>query len=285
MKNIFLFIQRYFVLICFCILQIICFVLLSGSSKTHEAFFASRVNEVTGKVNKQYYGFREYFSLKQTNKELADENARLKNLLKANFETPDTSLVIKIDTLTKDTLNRFRRFTYLPAKVVGNSINTKTNYLMLYRGSLQGVKKDMSVVSANGIVGRVIEVSENYCKVMSLLHQNSKVSAMVKKNNTSGDIEWDGNDPHFVTMQKVSKSANVVIGDTIVTSTYSAAYPANEMVGKVVEIKNDPAASFYILKIKTATNFFNIQFVNIIKNAGYEEQTTLIQKKDSKNNE
>lgn len=259
--------------------------MLSRSSKTHEAFFASRINEVTGKVNGQYYGFREYFSLKQTNKELAEENARLKNQLKYNFDAPDTSLIVKIDSLTKDTTNRFRKFTYLPAKVVGNTIGSSTNYLMLYRGSKQGVQKDMSVVSTNGIVGVITEVSENYCKVMSLLHRNTRVSAMVKKNNTSGDIEWDGTDPHFVTMRKVSKSANVIVGDTVVTSNYSASYPSNEMVGKVVAIKNDPAASFYILKIKTATNFFNIQYVNIIKNVGYQEQITLTQKKDPKINE
>jgi rod shape-determining protein MreB len=119
-------------------------------------------------------------------------------------------------------------------------------------------------------------------KVMSLLHHNSGVSAMLQKSKSSGDIFWDGNDPHFVTMRKVSKSANVKIGDTVVTSTYSSNYPSGIMIGTVVEVKPDPAASFNNLKLKTSTNFFNIQYVYVIKNTRHDEQTSLSNKKDAK---
>lgn len=259
--------------------------MLSGSSKTHQAFFASAANEVTGGINKKYYGFREYFSLKETNKQLADENARLRNLLKADFTAPDSTSIVQVDSLVKDSLNRYRKFTFLPAKVVGNTITSNTNYIMLERGSKQGVTKDMSVISPQGIVGVVVEVSDNYSKVMSLLHKFSKVSAMLQKGNTSGDVEWDGNDPHYITMRKVSKGAKVAIGDTVVTSTYSANFPSNIMVGTVVEIKPDPAASFYNLKLKTATNFFNLQYAYLVQNIRFAEQNELAKKKDTKINE
>ncbi len=256
--------------------------MLSNSSKTHEAFFASAANEVTGGINKKYYGFKEYFSLKQINKQLAEENALLKNQLISNYDIPDTSVLVVTDSLIRDTLNRPRKYIYLPAKVVGNSVVSNANFLMLERGSKQGIQIDMAVVSPQGIVGVVREVSENYCKVMSLLHHNSGVSAMLQKSKSSGDIFWDGNDPHFVTMRKVSKSANVKIGDTVVTSTYSSNYPSGIMIGTVVEVKPDPAASFNNLKLKTATNFFNIQYVYVIKNTRYDEQTSLSNKKDAK---
>ncbi|MBP9740563.1 MAG: rod shape-determining protein MreC, partial [Chitinophagaceae bacterium] len=68
--------------------------MLSNSSKTHEAFFASAANEVTGGINKKYYGFKEYFSLKQINKQLAEENALLKNQLISNYDIPDTSVLV-----------------------------------------------------------------------------------------------------------------------------------------------------------------------------------------------
>jgi rod shape-determining protein MreC len=259
--------------------------MLSGSSKTHQAFFASTANEVTGSINKKYYGFREYFSLRETNKQLAIENAMLRNQLKANFDVPDTSSIVQIDSLVTDSLNRYRKFTFLPAKVVGNTVTSNTNYIMLERGSKQGVTKDMSVIAPQGIVGVVVEVSENYSKVMSLLHKFSKVSAMLKNGNTSGDVEWDGNDPHFVTMRKVSKGAKVAIGDTVLTSTYSANFPSNIMVGTVAEIKPDPAASFYNLKVKTATNFFNLQYVYLVQNIRFTEQNELAKKKDTKINE
>ncbi len=282
LKNIFLFISHYFILICFVILQIVCIVLLSNSSKTHQAFFAAYANEVTGKVDHQYNNWVEYFSLKKVNKQLADENARLRNLIATDLLTADTSKKISIDSTLKDTLNRVRKYTYLPAKVVGNSLYLKANYLQLERGSLQGVIKGMSVVSPQGIVGVVVEVSDNYSKVMSLLHSNTRVSAMMQKSKSSGDIEWDGTDPHFVTMKKVSKSAAVAKGDTIVTSAYSANFPSNILVGTVVDIKPDPSSSFNNIKVKVATDFFSLQYVYLVENIRYVEQTTLANKKDNK---
>ena len=259
--------------------------MLSGSSKTHQTFFASTANETTGKINKQYSTLREYFYLQQTNKQLTEENARLRNLLTDNFVNLDTANITQVDSLVRDTLNRVRKFTYLSARVVGNTISFPANYLMLERGAKQGVKKDMSVVSPQGIVGVVVEVSDNYCKVMSVLHRNSKVSAMLKKGATSGDIEWDGLDPHFVTMKKVSKSSAVAKGDTVLTSNYSAKFPVNIMVGTVEDVKQDPGTSFFNLKIKTATDFFSVQYVYLVQNVRYDEQTILEKKKDTKINE
>lgn len=271
--------------ICFILLQIVCVVLLSNSSKTHEAFFSSAANEVTGRINKRYYTAKNYFGLREINQQLAAENAKLKNELSAFYKSTDSSVINYTDSTIKDTANRFRKYTYLPADVVSNSISSNANYIMLERGTLQGVTKDMSVVSPQGIVGIVVGVSDNYSKVMSLLHRNTKVSAMLKKDATSGDIEWDGVDAQFVSMKKVSKSAKVKIGDTVVTSTYSANYPSNLMVGTVVEIKPEQASSFYNIKVKTSVNFFNLQHVNIIKNARFAEQTQLMNTKDTKNNE
>jgi rod shape-determining protein MreC len=257
--------------------------MLSSSSNTHQAFFASAANEITGKIDKQYSGVRDYLSLKQENDKLHQENLRLLNELKSNFQAPDSSVVTVIDSLVRDTLNRYRKYTYLPAKVVGNTVSLPTNYIMLERGSKQGVKKNMGVVSPQGIVGVVVDVSENYCKVMSLLHRNTTVSSLIKKNNTTGDVSWDGADPHFVYMRKVSQSAKVVKGDTILTSTYSSNYPGFMPIGTVVDIKPEPSSTTNSLKIKTATDFFSLQHVYIIQNARFDELHELTNKKDSKN--
>ncbi|MBS1591844.1 MAG: rod shape-determining protein MreC [Bacteroidetes bacterium] len=275
MKNIFLFIRRFFIFICFIIMQIICIVMLTKSSKTHEAFFTNATTEIVGKVDKQYAGIHSYFHLKEINQQLSEENAKLNNELKENFVEPDSLKKIVIDTTTTDSLNRHRKFIYFPAMVVGNTVTLQNNYLILERGSKQGVRKGMSVVSPQGIAGVVLDVSENYCRVMSLLHRNSKVSAMLKHNNNFGSIEWDGKDPSFLTLKNISKAAKVVKGDSVVTSTYSANFPPNIMIGTVEAITSDPSSNFYTLKIKTATNFFTIQYVNIIANTRFTEQTQL----------
>ena len=121
---------------------------------------------------------------------------------------------------------------WLPAKVVSNTVSKQYNYITLHRGEKQGVKKDMAVIGPQGIAGKVVDVSENYAKVMSLLHRNSKVSCMLKKDNVAGRIEWDGEDPRYLTLHNIPQTTLVTKGDTVVTSRYSANFP-HIMVGFV----------------------------------------------------
>jgi rod shape-determining protein MreC len=256
-------------------LQIFCIVLLSKYSKTHEAFFASKTNEVVGFVDKNYNGVYSYFGLKDENKKLHEENERLRNLLSINFTAPDSTKKFILDTFRKDSLTRYRKFTYLPALVVGNNVNSQTNYLIVERGSNQGIRKGMGVIGPQGVVGEVTDVSTNYCRVMSMLNKFSRVSAGLKNDKTYGDIEWDGKDPSYLTLLKIPKSVKVAKGDTVITSSYSSKFPEGIMIGTVADITTEQSKNVYILKIKTATNFYNIQHVSIIENIHAEEQTQL----------
>ena len=257
------------------LLQIISIVLLSNASKIHESFFSTYANELIGAINKRYSNFTDYFSLKETNRQLSEENARLRNTLAANFIEADKGKKVVIDSLIKDTLGHFRKYTFLPAKVVGNTVTLQNNFLILERGTKEGMAKGMAVYSPQGIVGVVVEAGPEYSKVMSLLHRNSKVSAMLKKDNNAGSIEWDGADPSYLTLRNITKGAKVAIGATVVTSNYSANFPSHLMVGTVAAISAESASNFYTLKIKTATNFFSIQYVYAIKNALYTKQIQL----------
>jgi len=181
MKNIFIFIRRYFNFLFFLVLQILSLSLLVRSNQTHEAIYAGVANEITGKVNFQYNKVQNYFHLKENNRLLLEENTRLKNLLRSDFEGADSARVSLVDTLVRDTLGNARKYIWLPAKVVSNTVSQQLNYLTLHRGAKQGVKKDMAVIGPQGVVGTVIDVSDNYSRVMSLLHRNSKVSSMLKK--------------------------------------------------------------------------------------------------------
>lgn len=279
MKNIILFIRQYFNLLTFLVLQIVCIVLLSKSSKTHQAFFAAKANEVTGRINTQYNNVNGYFGLRETNKQLAEENAKLRQLLADNFVTINNDKIVFIDSTFKDTLNRVRKFTYLPASVVKNDFSLQNNYITVERGSKQGIEKDMSVVGPLGVVGKVVNVSDNYCIVMSLLNRNSVVVSAIKGTNYAGRVEWDGKNPDYLTMTNLSKTASIKKGDTLLTGNYSANYPPNLMIGTVADFKNDKTTGSYIVKIKTATNFFNLQYVNIIANNFFVQQTNLEQQK------
>ncbi len=275
MKNIFLFIRNYFTLLSFVVLQIISIILLSKSSHAHDAFFSSNANEVIGKINVQYSNFYNFFSLKEVNKQLTEENNRLRNQLSSNNIAPDSTIKYVVDTTVKDTLNRYRKFTFYPATVVGNSIILQNNFLTLERGSQQGVEKGMSVISPLGIVGTVIDVNDNFSRVMSVLNRNSKVSAMLKKDNIAGSIEWDGENPEMLTLRNIPKSSKVIKGDTVVTSAYSANFPSNIMIGTIAGITAESASNFYTLKVKSTTKFASLQHVYLVKNIRFTEQVTI----------
>ena len=263
-------------------LQIVCIVLLTRSSKSHDTFFSTAANEVTGRINRQYSGVTQYFALRETNRLLAEENTQLRNLLKDNFIDTVAKQITMADSTMRDSSGRTRKFSFLPAHVIGNTVTLQYNYLTIERGSLQGVKKGMAVTSPQGIVGVVVEVGPNISRIMSLLHRKSKVSAMLKKDGVAGSLEWDGADPSYLLLTDIPKSSVIKLGDTVLTSTYSANFPSRLPIGTVSKISSDAESNFYTLRIKTAVNFFSIQYVYLIDNAFYQEQYDLEQSTPNK---
>jgi len=276
MRNIILFIRRFFVLFIFLLLQVASIAILVKYNRTYQAAFANNANELIGGIDKQYNKVHEYFTLKKTNEQLAQQNRELLNLLKSEYGGADTAAFFKIDSLLRDTLGRVQRFHFLEARVVNNSVSEENNYITISRGAKQGVKKDMGVLGANGVVGRVILVSDNYSVIMTMLNRNSKISARLKNDTASNSsVDWDGKNPSYVTMHNVSKSAKVKKGDTAVTSNFSTTFPQGLMVGTVYDIATDPSSNFYMLRLKTATNFYNLQYVYLIENTQWAEQHSL----------
>ncbi|MCE2656135.1 MAG: rod shape-determining protein MreC [Sediminibacterium sp.] len=255
------------------ILQIVSLVMLSSYSKSHQTFFGGMTNQVIGDINTRYNNWSYFFRLKKTNTLLAAENVALRNQLAQNFIPFDTTKKLGTLILRKDSLEKTRKFYYYPAKVVGNTFTLQKNYITIERGGLQGVEKEMAAISPDGsIVGIVIEVNDNYSKIMSLLHRNSKVSAMLKRDKVAGTVEWDGSDPDILTLKNISKSAAPKIGDSVLTSPYSASFPAQLMLGRVTKVLVDPSSNFLTLELKSATNFYNLEFIYLVENKRMNEQ-------------
>lgn len=275
MRNVFLFIRRHFNFLFFLVLQIIALSFLFRYNKFHQAAFLNVSTEITGRINERYNGIEYYFQLKKTNEALVRENLVLRQQLKENYEAPDSGRRLILDTIRVDSGKSIIKYKILEAKVVNNSIGSQTNYLTIHRGFAQGVRPNMGVSGPQGIVGSVVNVSENFATVMSMLHRQFKVVAKLKNGSETGTIDWDGLSPLFVTMRNIPKSAKVNKGDTVLTTQISSLFPANLMVGIVYEIVPDNTSNFYILKIKPATNFSNIEYVYVVDNLQYDEQKRL----------
>lgn len=276
MRNIFLFIRRYITFISFLILQAVSLWFLFNYNRFHRARFLGMANEMTGRINSQYNKVEDYFNLKEENRRVHRINDSLLNLLPQNFMLRDSSTRFVKDSILYDTAGHYRRYLSRPATVVYNTVNAQKNYIQINRGANQGIKDNMAVVSSDGcVVGIVVNVSSNFSQVMSLLHIQSHVSAALKKSGEFGTVEWDGKDPRYLIMKRIPKTVEVVIGDTVLTSSVSFNFPPGYMVGTITDIKLDNTSGMYLLKVKTAANFYNLQQVHVIENIDYEEQTRL----------
>jgi rod shape-determining protein MreC len=271
-RNVFLFIRRHFNFLFFLLLQIIALSFLFRYNKFHEAAFLNVSTEVTGRLNERYNNVEYYFQLKKTNEALVQENVRLRQQLIANYEAPDSNKRLFRDTIRVDSV---RKWLIMEAKVVNNTISLPTNYLTIHRGFRQGVRSNMGVTGPQGIVGTVINVSENFAIVMSVLHPQFRVVAKLKKGGETGTIFWDGISPAFISMRGIPRSANVVVGDTVVTSQITSLFPAGLLVGTISEIVPDNTSNFFNLRLRTATNFSNIEYAYVLDNVQYDEQKRL----------
>jgi rod shape-determining protein MreC len=276
MRNIILFIRRYFTFIAFVVLQIVALWMLFNYNRFHRTIGVGIANQFTGTINKQVDRLDDYFHQGEENRRVHRMNDSLINLLKSNFYRPDTSRMAVADTLLVDSSGEIRRYYWLDAKVVYNTVNFDKNYLQLDRGSKYGIKDNMAVLSSDGaVVGVVVNVSPNFSQVMSLLHVQSSVSASLKRAGESGRVEWDGKDPKILLLEGIPKSVQVKVGDTVVTSKYSYNFPPEKIIGTVSGISNDPATGFYLLRIRPSVNFSNIQQVFVVENLQREEQLQL----------
>ena len=278
MRNVFLFLRRYRTFITFLLLQVISLWFLFNYNRFHRAKFLGVANEVTGRINTQYNKVEDFFAMKEENRRVHHFNDSLLNLLPRNFVRRDTTMRIIQDSLPSDTLGHYRRYVFRPATVVYNTTNAEKNYIQINRGANQGIRDNMAVLSSDGnAVGVVVNVSPNFSQVMSLIHVQSTVSVSLKHSGDFGTVEWDGKDPRYLVLKKIPKTADVKIGDTVLTSNVSFNFPPGYMVGTITQVKLDNTSGMYLLKVRTAANFYSLQQVHVIENLDYAEQLKLNQ--------
>lgn len=279
MRNIFLFIRRHVNLLIFLLLQGFSIYLIVHYSRYHEAAFDNFSNNITGRVNNQYNRVQKYFLLKRTNDSLVKANEALYNKLKIDFELPDTVSKTIIDSIRVDSLVKYRKYTYLSAKVVSNSISTQNNFIVLSRGKKGQLHEGMGVVDPNNaVLGIITEVTDDFAVVMSLLHKDSRLSGKLLKGGETGTLNWDGKVPNIITLTNIPKSAKVARGDTIITSGFSTAFPKGMMVGTVQEVLAEKSTSYYRIKFRTSADFYNLQYVYAIDNRDQEKVNEILDK-------
>lgn len=268
MRNLWLFISKYnafFFLIIFFTISLI--LLIRNNSYQHASVWNSS-NLIVGNAYEQINELNSYLSLAKTNDSLALENARLKNQLKSSFYDDSLKQISVHDTTLK------QQYTYIVARVINNSVHQKNNYITINRGKNHGLKTGMGVISAKGIVGIVLNVSENFATIRSLLHTETKISASVEGN--IGSLVWgDGNyDSRFALLKDIQSHLIIKEGAKVVTSEFSL-FPEDTEIGYVASTGTKNGDSSLKIEVRLNTDFATLQYVYVIINQLSEEQLSL----------
>lgn len=254
-------------------------------SKYHEAAFGNTMNKFTGNINKKYNKVEYYLKLSRTNDSLVKANEVLYNKLRNNFNLPDSSNKLVVDSVKIDTLMRYRKFNYLSAKVVSSSVSSQSNFIVINGPNVKTFTKGMGIVGVNNdVVGVITEVDGDYAVVMSLLHKDSRLSGKLYRGTESGTLIWNGEQPNVLSIINIPKSAKVAKGDTIITSGYSAIFPKGIMIGTVLDVKPETANNNFKIRFKSSADFYNIEYVYAIKSLDAEPIKNILEKNKATTN-
>lgn len=270
MERLFLFIYQYRAFVTFLVLEIFCAWLIFEYNPYQSAKFFNSSGSLVARLSGFSYGVREYFSLRETNLLLAEENARLRTQLEQRKQSLYSLEVREISD--PEIINRFE---FISAKVVNNSVDRFTNFITIDKGADAGVSPGMAVISPLGAVGKVKAVSKHYGVVTSLLNKDVMVSAMIKRTGHFGTVQWDGRDPQYANLEYIPRHVAPVVGDSIVTSGYNAVFPEGVPIGTIEKMELGKEKLFYKLKVKLSQDFRKLSYVAVVKSNLKAEQDSV----------
>lgn len=271
MRNLLNFLVKYNYWFLFILLEVASFVLLFRFNRYQQSVFFTSANAVAGKLYEVTGSIAAYFHLKETNEDLLDHNIRLEQRV-AQLERAlldarsDTTLYHSLDSVPRD-----HSYSLYKARIIKNSLNRLDNYLTLDKGSADSIRPEMGVVSANGVVGIVYKTTPHYALVISLLNSKSSLSCKIQGSDYFGYLKWEGGDSQYAYLRDLPRHAEFSVGDTVVTSGYSAVFPPGLLVGYVDEMTDSHDGLSYLLKIRLATDFGRVSDVRVIANHNLPE--------------
>lgn len=263
----------------FLLLEVVSLTLVYRNNAYQRNVMFSSANVVTSHVASVSGYVTSYLNLREINKELLERNGQLEMQL---LELQDRMDDLLADTVSfagfvsDSTVEKFP-YDFIVADVVSNSVTHLSNYITINKGRKEGVAPDMGVVSVQGVVGIVSTVSDHFAVVIPLLNPKFRLSCKVLGSNYFGSLGWNGRDMRYANLDELPRHVEFQKGDTIVTSGYSAVFPAGIIVGTVNAFEKQHDDNFYSLDVELATDFLSLNRVRVIRNFYQAEQKSVEQ--------
>lgn len=243
----------------FIILEIASVLMLSRNNQIQRLWIARISHGFMAKTWGASQSVSNYFSLKRQNDELALENDRLQKLVRgyelAAREADPASKPVLADN----------GFNYIPATIIKSSTNTQHNYLIIDKGSEDGVTRNSGIITDKGVIGIVDAVSSHYSYAISFLNTELFISARLGNSGAVGPLAWDGTGSDRAILKEIPLQFKFAPGDTVYTSGYSTIFPPDIPIGVAGESKIINGATNEI-KVDLFQNHKALKYVTIVSN-------------------
>ncbi|MCD9856544.1 rod shape-determining protein MreC [Epilithonimonas sp. JDS] len=249
-------------LVFFVFLQLVAIVLIFSKNTMQQSFIAARTAAFNSWISGYIDEGTSYLKLKQINEDLVTQNKALMLELYGKDKVAKPSF-----RRVYDTIGGGQIYTFVDGEVVFNSINRRDNYYTINRGRLQGINSNMGVIAPRGIAGIVINTTDNYSLVKSILSVNKiKISAALKKSGYFGTLSWKGDDTRTMTLSDIPKYVPLKVGDSVVTDGKSSIFPAGVMVGTIAGYEVDSKTGFWDISVELSEKIGKLSKVYVVRN-------------------
>jgi len=268
MKNI----RKYKLIIIAVIVFLVLFISLATSMRNNKSGAVQKLGfNIISTISNKFVSIRDSFSGSSKQKEIEElksENAKLKTQLIENTISKDNLKQLQALQKSLKFVTDKNSSAYVSADIVAKNSGNYYKTFTISAGSAQGVKSDSIVVNGEGLVGRVYEISKNYCKAISLLDNRTPISfEIVGRNNDTGMIMQDTkvvqiSDKSLVKGYMFDANSLVKVGEMITTSGLGL-YPSGIPIGKIEQVIPDEKNILKYVVVRPFVDFTNLNKVMI----------------------
>ena len=246
----------------FLFLQLIAVTLIFSRNSMQQSFAAGQATVFNAWVSGYIDQGTNYLKLKQINEDLVAQNKALMAQVYGKGQSGNPQF-----RRVTDTIGGGQIYTFVDADIVNNSITRNDNYFTIDRGKRHGVFPKMGVIAPNGIAGIVVNTTNNYALVQSVLSVNKiRINAALKNTGFFGTLTWKGDNSRTMHLADIPKYVPLKVGDTVLTDGKSSIFPQGIMIGRIAGYEVDSKTGYWDISVELNQKMGNLQKVFVVRN-------------------
>lgn len=217
--------------------------------------------DLKNKINGNSVYFQEMDTILQENEELKQKNSELETQLR------ELEIIKAENTQLQEYMNlaeKYSSYNTIPAYVINKDVSNYSSTLVLNVGTNNGIRENMTVIADKGLVGHIISVTENTCKVQVIIDSASTVSCSISTTEESIICKGTLENNQILRASYIPTGAELIKGDSVYTSGIGGIYPKGIIIGTIQDIITTSNITDRYATVVPAVDFSTIDTVLII---------------------